>query len=97
MDRAHQFTLGGERHFSDAFKPCIESLSFQPGFTRSYDQCPFGRVAMYRPATIALMQHSIASPVGSCKRTHELELEGTVNLSSSFPAYLAFRSVTRTS
>ncbi len=37
VNRTHQFTLRGERHFSDAFQPCIECLSFQPGFARRYN------------------------------------------------------------
>ena len=56
MNRAHQLALGREGHFRDAREACVERFILQPGFARRDDQRPFGRVALHRPAPVALLQ-----------------------------------------
>jgi hypothetical protein len=55
MNRTHQFALGREGHFRNARKACVERFLLQPGFACRNDQRPFGRVALHRPAPVALV------------------------------------------
>ena len=58
--------------FSDALEPRIESFIRQAGFARRNDERTFGRVALHRPAAIALLQGRVVGPIADSERALEL-------------------------
>ena len=93
VNRAHQLALGGEGHLRDAGEAGVERFGLQPGLARGDDQRAFGRIALHRPTSVALLQHGVVGAVGSAERTHELEPQGAVDRPASVPADVAFRRI----
>ena len=79
VNRAHQLALGGKRHFADALEAGVERLLLQPGLARGDDQRAFGRVALHRPAPVALLQHGIVGAVGDGQRAHQFEPQRAID------------------
>ena len=73
VNRAHQLALGRERHFADAREARVERFILQPGLARRDDQRAFGRIALHRPAPVALLQHGVVGAVGDGERALQLD------------------------
>ena len=103
MNRAHQLALGREGNFPDALEACVERFILQPGFARRDDERAFGRVALHRPAPVALLQYGVVGAVGGGERTLQLDSQSAVdhsllvisNRPSSISTHFAFGCVSR--
>ena len=73
MNRRHQLALGRERNFANALETRIERFILQPGFARRDDERAFGRVALHRPAPLALVQLGIVSAVADGERALQFD------------------------
>ena len=93
VHRAHQLALGGERHLADAGEAGVERLGLQPGLARRDDQRAFGRVALHRPAPVALLQHGVVGAVGDGERAHQLEPQRAIDRPAPVTPHFAFRRV----
>ena len=78
MNRGHQLALGREGHFADALEARVERFSLQPGFARGDDERAFGRIALHRPAPVALLQHGVVGAVGDGQRALQLDAQRAV-------------------
>jgi hypothetical protein len=79
MDRAHQLALGREGNFPDALEAGVEHFIGEARLARRDYQGALGRIALHRPAAVALLQHRVVGAVPDGKRALEFDPQSTVD------------------
>ena len=65
--RAHQLALRRERHLADARQARVERLRAQPRLARRDEQRALGRIALHRPAPVALPHRGVVRAIGRAR------------------------------
>ena len=75
VDGAHDLAFGGKRDLSNPVEAMFQTLRFDARLSRRDDERPLGRIALDRPASVALLQHGVVGPIGDCERALQFRPE----------------------
>src|SRR5262245_7402686 len=82
VDRAHELSLGRERHLDQPRQSRIELARLEAGLARRNEQRALGGIALHEPAPVTLANRRVACAIGDGERTLELSAVRAVDRAS---------------